>query len=67
MSISSREAAWRRRPGLQRVSSVIGSHAVVRLDVIVPDEILPNLPCRPTDRPRASRLERHPERTGQFS
>ncbi|MGC1723080.1 MAG: hypothetical protein WA746_29225 [Isosphaeraceae bacterium] len=40
---------------------------MVRLDVIVPDEILPNLPCRPTDRPRASRLETHPERTGQFS
>ena len=29
---------------------------MVSLDIIVPDEILPNLPRRPIDRPRASRL-----------
>jgi hypothetical protein len=36
-------------------------------DIIVPDEILPDLPRRPIDRPRASRLASHPERAGQFS
>ena len=44
-----------------------GSHAMVGLDIIVPDEILPNLPHRPIDRPRATRLWTHPERIGQFS
>ena len=43
------------------------SHAMVGLDIIVPDEILPNLPRRPIDRPRASRLATHPERASQFS
>jgi hypothetical protein len=40
---------------------------MVRLEVIVPDEIQPNLPRRPIDRPRASRLATPPERAGQFS
>ena len=40
---------------------------MVGLDIIVPDEILPNLPRRPIDRPRASRLWRQWERTDQFS
>jgi len=40
---------------------------MVRLDIIVPDEILPNLPRRPIDRPRATRLWTQPERTGRFS
>ncbi len=54
-------------PGLQRVPFVTGSHAMVGLDIIVSDEILPNLPHRPIDRPRATRLWTHPERIGQFS
>ena len=40
---------------------------MVGLDIIVPDEILPNLPRRPIDRPRATRLRRQRERPGQFS
>ncbi len=39
---------------------------MVGLDIIVPDEILPNL-RRPIDRPRATQLRRQRERTGQFS
>ena len=40
---------------------------MVRLDIIVQDEIPPNLPRRAIDRPRATRLWTRPERTGQFS
>ena len=40
---------------------------MVGLDIIVPDEILPNLPRRPINRPRATWLWTHPERIGQFS
>ena len=40
---------------------------MVGLDIIVPDEILPNLPRLPINRPRATRLWIHPERIGQFS
>jgi hypothetical protein len=40
---------------------------MVGLDIIVPGEILPNLPRRPINRPRARRLRSQPERIGQFS